>query len=158
MRKIDTIVIHCSVSKFGSFEIFDSWHKARNFTKFQRNGVDCYCGYHYIVMNSYPTASSTRTRDISSITDGQVITARPLSSKGCHVSGMNANSIGICYVGFSPTPMQLQSLLYLCRALMLKFNVMLADVIGHYECYDRLGQDRKKTCPNFEMGSFRNIL
>lgn len=156
MRDIKTIVIHCSASTWGSFEIIDSWHKKRDFTKVysQTYGRDIYCGYHYIVMNQF----STSTKNTSSPIDGKVVEARPLSQRGCHVSGMNTGSIGICYIGFSPTPMQLQSLLCLVRVLVLKFNVRLLDVIGHYECYSRLGQTVVKTCPNFDMESFRNML
>ena len=156
MRDIKTIIIHCSASTWGSFEIIDSWHKERNFTKVYSHlySRDIYCGYHYVVMNQF----STSTKNVFSPIDGKVVEARPLSEKGCHISGMNTNSIGVCYIGFSPTPMQLQSLLYLVRVLVLKFNVKVLDVIGHYECYSRLGQPRLKTCPNFDMEAFRNSL
>lgn len=56
-------------------EIIDKWHRARGFAMI---------GYHYVVMP-----------------DGNVEHGRPLFYQGAHCKehGMNAKSIGICYVG-----------------------------------------------------------
>lgn len=76
MRQINKIIIHCSASREGqslTVADIDKMHRARGW-----NGI----GYHYIV-------------DI----DGSVHGGRPVEKVGAHVSGHNADSIGICYVG-----------------------------------------------------------
>lgn len=76
MRQINKIIIHCSASREGqhlTVSDIDKMHCARGW-----NGI----GYHYVVS-----------------TDGSVHTGRSEEKVGAHVSGHNADSIGICYVG-----------------------------------------------------------
>ncbi len=76
MRKIDSIIIHCSATPAGRHVTaadIRKWHLARGFTDI---------GYHYIIY-----------------LDGSIHTGRPLSQTGAHCRGHNTGSIGICYVG-----------------------------------------------------------
>ena len=48
----------------------------------ERRGFGKYPGYHFYIRR-----------------DGTLYNTRPLAIKGCHVAGMNAHSIGVCYEG-----------------------------------------------------------
>ncbi len=77
MREINLIVLHCSdtrPSQNFTIEKLAASHKARGFGE--------YPGYHFYIRR-----------------DGTLYYCRPLSLKGCHVSGHNAHSIGICTEG-----------------------------------------------------------
>lgn len=76
MRKINTIIVHCSATKEGqnfSASDIDKWHKERGF-----NSI----GYHYIIK-----------------LDGTIEKGRDINEIGAHAKGYNTNSIGICYIG-----------------------------------------------------------
>ena len=76
MRNINLIVVHCSATRPAStVTVADltKWHQARGFRT---------SGYHYVIYQN-----------------GTVHTGRPLSDVGAHVEGLNANSIGVCYIG-----------------------------------------------------------
>lgn len=76
MRKINLIVIHCTATKEGVKQTVADirrYHKSIGW-----NDI----GYHYVVY-----------------ADGTVAEGRPVEKAGAHVSGHNANSIGIAYVG-----------------------------------------------------------
>lgn len=76
MRKIDTIIIHCTATPEGrpvTVEQVTAWHRARGFTTI---------GYHYLIG-----------------LDGTVRPGRPEAQVGAHCKGHNARSIGVCYVG-----------------------------------------------------------
>lgn len=76
MRSINEIIVHCSATMptmdIGVAEI-DRWHKDRGWS-----GI----GYHYVIRR-----------------DGSLETGRDISRAGAHVSGRNANSIGVCIIG-----------------------------------------------------------
>lgn len=77
MRDLTGIVIHCSATKEGqdiSAADIRKWHVE------ERGWQDI--GYHFVVR-----------------LDGSVETGRPIATAGAHVSGHNATTIGICYVG-----------------------------------------------------------
>lgn len=76
MRKINLIVIHCTATKEGVKQTVADirrYHKSLGWKDI---------GYHYVVY-----------------ADGTVAEGRPVEQAGAHVSGYNANSIGIAYVG-----------------------------------------------------------
>jgi hypothetical protein len=76
MRKINHIVIHCSATVEGkpfNRAAIKAMHLARGFTDI---------GYHYIIL-----------------LDGTIEKGRADDVVGAHVSGHNANSIGVCYIG-----------------------------------------------------------
>ena len=129
IRKIDTIVIHCSDTPpgmdIGAIDI-RRWHIQ------ERGWSDI--GYHFVVK-----------------LDGTVQPGRPVGRVGAHVAGHNKHSIGICYVGGADctdtrTDAQKYALRHLVDELKIKFNV--TRVMGHR---DFEGVD--KCCPSFDAKS-----
>ena len=76
MRTINKIIIHCSATIEGqsiTANTIDQWHKKRGW-----RGI----GYHYVIG-----------------LDGLIEYGRMVDEIGAHVKGLNADSIGICYMG-----------------------------------------------------------
>lgn len=76
MRKINTIVVHCTATVEGkdfTAADIDSWHKNRGW-----RGI----GYHYVVR-----------------LNGAIEQGRKEETVGAHVRGHNRNSIGVSYIG-----------------------------------------------------------
>lgn len=76
MRTINKIIIHCSATIEGqsiTANTIDQWHKKRGW-----RGI----GYHYVIG-----------------LDGLIEYGRMVDEIGAHVKGLNADSIGICYIG-----------------------------------------------------------
>lgn len=130
MRRIDDIVIHCAATKEGlNFHAsdIDRWHRQRGFKKI---------GYHYVI-------------DL----DGTIEKGRDESEVGAHVSGHNAHSIGICYIGGCDKDMkpkdtrtlaQKESIIRLLTQLLCKYPN--ADIKGHRDF-----PGVKKACPSFDV-------
>lgn len=75
-RKVTKIIVHCSATKASqrvTVADINKWHKQR--------GFDC-IGYHFVVYQ-----------------DGTVHLGRKSEVAGAHVTGQNANSIVVCYIG-----------------------------------------------------------
>lgn len=144
MRTIRHIVLHCSATPAGrrvTAEEIDRWHRARGFRKI---------GYHYIVY-----------------LDGSIVAGRPTEEPGAHVSGHNADTIGICYVGGTDasgrpadtrTERQKASLVFLLQQLHALFPQ--AGICGHRDFSpDRNGDgivepdEWIKACPSFDARS-----
>lgn len=128
MRKINKIIIHCSATIEGqsiTADTIDQWHKKRGW-----RGI----GYHYVIG-----------------LDGLIEYGRMVDEIGAHVKGMNADSIGICYIGGldagkepkdTRTLKQKESLLDLLKTLKrLHPN---ATIHGHNEFAN-------KACPCFNV-------
>lgn len=143
MRKIDTIIIHCSASRPGvdlHARDIDRMHREQN----GWNGI----GYHYVVC-----------------LDGTIEPGRDESEIGAHARGYNGDSIGICYVGGldasgraadTRTQTQKDSLNYLVNDLCRKYKIV--KVIGHRDIStDKNGNgkvdpwERIKECPCFDV-------
>lgn len=131
MRPITAIVIHCSATPAGREHTaadIDRWHRG-----FGWSGI----GYHYVIR-----------------LDGTVEAGRPLWVVGAHVSGHNATTIGICYVGglnaetWQPedtrTPAQRCAMAALVKAL--KGVWPEAEVLGHRDF-----PGVRKDCPCFDV-------
>ena len=76
MRKLDRIIVHCTATPEGRHVDVDTirvWHKARGWSD---------VGYHFIIY-----------------IDGSVHSGRDVEKTGAHVSGHNATTIGVVYVG-----------------------------------------------------------
>lgn len=127
MRKINTIIIHCSATTEG-FDFtaanIDAWHRERGFSQI---------GYHYVVR-----------------LDGTVEKGRPESMIGAHCLGQNTNSIGVCYIGGldtlgfpkdTRTPAQKSALVALIRELKSRYP--RAQIYGHRDF-------AAKACPCFD--------
>lgn len=148
-KKITHIVVHCSDSSFGNAEIIDSWHKERGFSKI---------GYHYVILNG-----KIKNRNYDALLDGIVQEGRNLDDDpyiqgeeiGAHALGLNDCSVGICLIGIKMfSEYQLLSLISLVKELIEKYDISIDNIIGHYETE----QSHGKTCPNFNMEKFRNLL
>ncbi|MDR0370766.1 MAG: N-acetylmuramoyl-L-alanine amidase [Prevotellaceae bacterium] len=128
MRKINNIILHCSATREGqntTVADIERWHKERGFRTI---------GYHYVIY-----------------LDGSVHKGRDVSEVGAHVTGQNADSIGICYIGGlnsegkekdTRTDAQKESLRKLVTELKGQFPD--ATVHGHNEF-------AKKACPCFDV-------
>lgn len=130
MRKIDTLIIHCTATPRGrhvtNSEI-DSWHRAKGY-----NSI----GYHYVIY-----------------LDGSVHPGRPEALVGAHCLGHNARSIGIAYVGGveadgtpadTRTPQQRSALASLVQTLRTRYPGVT--VHGHRDF-------TAKACPCFDVSS-----
>jgi N-acetylmuramoyl-L-alanine amidase len=131
-RPVNLIVIHCSASPdyqdIGYKEIKD-WHVKGN------KWSDI--GYHYVVRRN-----------------GEIEAGRPLETAGAHANGVNANSVGICWVGTtSPSPEQYESLVGIINFVRGKYNIPIEKVLGHREAVKT-----SKTCPNLDMDKLRAEL
>tara|TARA_R110002020_G_scaffold126026_1_gene283640 strand:+ start:1668 stop:2075 length:408 start_codon:yes stop_codon:yes gene_type:complete len=127
MRKINKIIVHCSATIEGqsiTADTIDQWHKKRGW-----RGI----GYHYVIG-----------------LDGLIEYGRMIDEIGAHVKGMNADSIGICYIGGldadkeakdTRTLEQKESLL--CLLKTLKRLHPDATIHGHREFAN-------KACPCFD--------
>jgi N-acetylmuramoyl-L-alanine amidase len=76
VRKLDRIILHCTATPEGRHVDVDTirvWHKARGWSD---------VGYHFFIY-----------------IDGSVHSGRDVSKTGAHVSGHNATTIGVVYVG-----------------------------------------------------------
>ena len=151
MAKIENIIIHCSDSSFGSAALIRQWHLERGWRDI---------GYHFVILNG-EVKKGFRLLSL----EGSIEVGRPIDSDnyldmtetGAHTLGYNRNSIGICLIGSGDndfTNNQLIALKRLVQELREKFDIPLANVIGHYETENANG----KTCPNFDMELFRSYL
>lgn len=129
-RFVDEIILHCSATKEGidySVDSIDNAHKARKFSAYvDNNGRTRYIGYHYIILRN-----------------GTIVACRPESKIGCHASGHNSRSIGICYIGGldardtkgtmikdTRTPQQKESLMRLIKEIKARYGTIVR-VMGH---------------------------
>ncbi len=141
-RKINTLIIHCSASEFGSVEMIRQWHRQRGFKEI---------GYHYVILNAYPDGDHWQKKRLCPDLEGKIEPGRPLEKIGAHTKGHNHDSVGVCLVGDRVfTSRQLEALREIHRE-MLKINPRLR-VLGHYEV------DPNKTCPNLGMEWVRKYL
>jgi N-acetylmuramoyl-L-alanine amidase len=100
-------------------------------------------GYHYVITDS-----------------GQIYLTQNTNKISYHASGYNTNSIGVAITGAhrrdaGETNKELvgskeyNSLVYLVAKLKEKYNIPLANIIGHNET------GSPKSCPNLDMNEFR---
>ena len=134
MRKIDTIIIHCSATPEGrdyTVAQIRDWHVRGN------GWQDI--GYHFVVYR-----------------DGTVHAGRDINKVGAHCTGHNTDSIGICYIGGTAsdgsntpkdtrTPEQKKSLRELVATLCRQYGISPSRVYGHNEF-------AAKACPCFDVG------
>lgn len=145
MRKIDSIIVHCSATKAGldfSAADIDRWHRERGF-----NSI----GYHYIVC-----------------LDGKIEKGRDVLLMGAHCKGWNERSIGICYIGGldknglpadTRTNAQKRVLYQLIMDLQKEYGIL--QVLGHRDTSPDLNGDGViepyeyvKSCPCFNVKEF----
>lgn len=137
-KDVKYIVVHCTDTPAGrdvTAEEVDVWHRQRGYEMI---------GYHYLVR-----------------LDGRIEHGRPTFYQGahCRIGGVNAKSIGVCYVGGrdlkgdyadTRTGDQKHSLTALLYLLTKRFPG--AQVVGHRDF------DKGKMCPCFDVKSaYRNL-
>lgn len=155
-RVIDEIIVHCTATREGhpcSSAQIDASHKARKFSAYVgSDGRSHRIGYHYLIH-----------------LDGRIEPCRPETKIGCHASGHNTRSIGVCYVGGldardtngtmckdTRTPAQKAALIKLIKELKAK-HPSVKRVIGHRDTSPDLNGDGVispyewiKGCPCFD--------
>jgi len=148
MIKWKRIIIHCSDSLWGNAAEIREWHVKGN------NWSDI--GYHYVINNGHIRPSLYLSAFDGSIEIGRQIDEDQWAEAeevGAHAYGFNSDSIGICLIGKDLfTSCQIATLFSLLSDLVKAFDISSDNVIGHYEIEPR------KTCPNIDIESFRNIL
>jgi len=144
-RRWTAIILHHSGTSNGNVEIFDRWHRDR-----QWDGV----GYDFVIGNGHDSG------------DGQVeVTFRWRQQKvGAHcktpTNWANEEAIGICLVGnfddTSPTDGQMESLARLVRFLKDRYDISRFRIYGHH---DTPGANETQ-CPGlgFSMERFEAML
>jgi len=140
------IIIHESASRYGSPELINEWHLDRGYRMI---------GYHYVITNGHKITS--RTGRINSY-DGLVHKGREETQIGAHARGSNSTSLGIVLVGRGGryTMSQLATVYCLVASLMIRYDIPIKNIIGHYETKNQQakGLSRKK-CPSLDMPMFR---
>lgn len=145
MRKIDSIIIHCSATKVGqdfTAKDVDRWHRQRGFKSI---------GYHYVVR-----------------LDGVLEKGRDVSLPGAHCTGWNERSIGICYIGGldangkpadTRTAAQKRVLYQIIMDLQREYKIF--QVLGHRDTSPDSNGDGViepneyvKACPSFDVREF----
>ena len=137
MRKINSIIIHCTATQEGRDVTVE---QIREMHVKQNHWIDI--GYHYVIYR-----------------DGTIKEGRPLEKAGAHVKNHNAHSIGVCYVGGltkdgkhskdTRTIEQKIALFQLVYDLMGRFCLNLEQVHCHNEYAN-------KDCPCFSISQFRH--
>lgn len=133
--RTDYIVVHCAATpptmNIGRSEI-DRWHRQLGWLMI---------GYHFVIRR-----------------DGTVETGRNIDVPGSHVSGYNANSVGICLVGgvdskgrseANYTKEQYNALAKLLRELKVKYPNAI--IQGHRD-FPKVAKD----CPCFDVRKWIN--
>jgi N-acetylmuramoyl-L-alanine amidase len=150
VRKIDTIVVHCSATPAG-LDIGAREIRRMHMDPKRPGGPFSDIGYHFVIR-----------------LDGEFEAGRVLEVPGAHVGGHNARSIGICLVGGLDlhrkpantfTDEQFDSLADLIDTLLARFPG--ARVLGHRDLSpDKDGDGRVerhewvKECPCFDVAEW----
>lgn len=132
MRKINSIVVHCTASPDAmdvGFKEVNQWHLERGW----KSTAGVHCGYHLLIRRN-----------------GTVEVGRMMNEIGSHVEGANEHSIGVCLVGTHEfNESQILSLKRVVDGLMEMFPE--TKVYGHREFESARRQG--KTCPNMDIHS-----
>lgn len=146
MRIIRNIIIHCAATPNGDARFDTKWIDAEHRKPNPRTGKKAWrmIGYHYVIE-----------------IDGTLHEGRPVEEIGAHVSGSNADSIGVCMVGTDRfSEQQWSTLRDLVTTLTERYHE--ASVWGHRDFSpDRDGDgivepiEWLKTCPGFDVSDWR---
>ena len=136
MRKLDTIIIHCTATRSGWMEDSPTTEKVNEVRRWHLDRGWSDVGYHYLIDR-----------------DGTIASGRPVERSGAHTRGHNRGSVGIALFGghgssttdeFTEnfTPEQGASLRDLISDLMSNHGEM--KIAGHNEY-------STKACPGFNV-------
>lgn len=133
MRPIDSIIVHSTATP-PNLDVGVGWIRKLHI---EQNGWSD-IGYHYVIKRN-----------------GLIQKGRPIEIPGAHVKGMNANTIGVVYVGGvdgegkaqdNRTLLQKLSLHVLLQLLAVRHKT--TKILGHKEC-------ASTECPSFEVSTLR---
>jgi len=154
MGKIENIIIHCSDSLWGCAREVRKWHLQKGWSDI---------GYQFVILNGRPTPENYVPSLDGSIECGRYLDENLIlvgDEVGAHALGYNDRSIGICLIGINGFTdrgnKQLPALSRLILDLIVIYKVPVEKVLGHYETES--GKVQGKTCPNFDVAGFREIL
>jgi len=152
MGTITNIIVHCSASSWGDVRSIRQWHTDKGWKDI---------GYHFVILNGRILPDL-----YLDALDGATCPGRVLDEDGtlfgdevgAHALGYNATSIGVCLIGGETgddfTVKQYQALRDLILNLCIHYRIDIEKTLGHYET----PQSHGKTCPNFDMRGFREVL
>ena len=128
MRDINKIILHCSATPEGrdvSVDTIRQWHLDKGWSDI---------GYHYIVE-----------------LDGTIKEGRLVERQGAHVSGLNKNSIGICYVGGCDANMKPKDTRTTSQKISLEY--LITELMNAYINSTLHGHNEfsSKACPSFDV-------
>lgn len=158
MRKITSMVWHCSDSSFGDAKTIDGWHKKRN-PPFRE------IGYHYVILNGYRKPGQYDPSCNGLIEAGRSVDNDIFLTEnevGAHALGYNRDSLGVCLIGKPPGDAFSVAYPYTSTFFTLEqywsglllgavWSRLVPDLrhIGHNET------EPSKLCPVFNMDKFR---
>jgi len=161
-RKIKSIIVHHSVSRWGDGAVIKHWHQDK---KPQGNGWK-HPGYHVVICNGFPNYYTFRHGVLNRAADGRVdrIWTESQSTNGCKYANMNA--LHVCMIGdfdsYEPTENQMKKLIDLLTFWCKKYKLdPQKDIYGHGEMQKKIGKEGySKTCPgkNVDMDVIRNLV
>lgn len=118
MRTINEIILHCTDTPSDTtVDSIRAYHKSFGWSDI---------GYHYLIASN-----------------GNCYYGRPVEKVGAHCKGHNKYSIGVAYIGKSPTTLQLIGMAHICNILRRKYNISRGSISLHCD------YNPHKTCPNF---------
>ena len=140
MRKIDTIIVHCTATRAEWWEDKSAGEKTAECKRWHLDRGWSDIGYHYLIDR-----------------DGTVTEGRPIEKSGAHAKGYNKSSVGIALWGghggsqddkFEEhfTPQQDRALRRLIAQLRMEYPA-IATIIGHNSV-------SPKMCPCFEVSAW----
>lgn len=154
MKKITKIFVHHSASDWGNANEIRKWHKEKGWADI---------GYHFVILNGYTNYEDFKNNRKFDFLVGQIECGRYLNADewleanevGAHVYGFNTDSIGICLIHNSSNYDQrmIGSLMNILFELVLKFNIPIENIKGHYEV-----EPNKPDCPSIDMDRIRMAL
>lgn len=141
LTDITAIVIHCADTPNGradTVEDINRWHGERQppFTRDMSIAPKhlpglTHIGYHFVIE-----------------VDGKIRPGRPLQETGAHVSGFNANSVGICLIGRDKFSAEQWHALHELVANLITQIPTCTKVFGHRDL------NPGKNCPGFSVADW----
>ena len=127
MRKVNKVIIHCTLTPEGrdvDFETIKKWHTDKGWRDI---------GYHYVIG-----------------LNGEIWKGRDLELAGSHCRGHNADSIGIAYVGGCDKKMKPKDTLNEAQYMSL---IRLISILWKYYKFTIHGHNEfsNKACPSFNV-------
>lgn len=142
MRKINYIILHDSKTDYGNKDYF------MHLNGFKEK-------YHYIITNQCYTYEDLKSKKINKEKIEQLYNDNMVLESTSYEVDKTAIHIGIVgnFLSYQPTVGQLRLLINLLSDLMIKYNIHINKIIGHYEVPYLFNEFKNIMCP----GIFLNI-